>query len=147
MSGKYPLFAHTFFKIMGKKNWELRKQERKLFPSFYAKHIGYIKEHKLRCAECGDRLIGDVSEVAHILNKSIFKSVSTEDGNVIYLCGWKSSNNCHSTFDNCSLADLKKMLIYHSVCDKFLYLKERVKEKINFKTIERFTKDGGNFDS
>ncbi|MBP8762232.1 MAG: hypothetical protein KBH21_00095 [Acetoanaerobium sp.] len=127
---------------MSRKNLERRKQERMLFPSFYAKHVNFIKEHKLRCAECGERLIGDVSEVAHILNKSIFKSVSTEDENIIYLCGWKSGNNCHSNFDNYGLENFKKMLIYHNICDKFLYLKEIVKEDINFKTMERFTKDG-----
>lgn len=118
-----------------------RKEERKKYPEFYHKHVLNIKETKACCAECGVRLKGDVSEVAHILNKSNYKSVSTDDDNVIYLCSWQSPNNCHSKFDNSSLDIFRDMLIYSRVCDMFSKLKERVKEKINFKIIERFTKN------
>lgn len=119
---------------------EKRKLERGKFPEFYTKHISIIKETKACCAECGCKLKGDVSEVAHVLNKSRFKSISTDDENVIYLCSWMSPNNCHSKFDNCSLDVFKDMLIYNQICKMFSTLREKIKEKLDFKTIERYTK-------
>ena len=124
-----------------KKALDKRKLERGKFPEFYAKHVSIIKEKKECCAECGCRLSGDVSEVAHILNKSVYKSVSTEDQNVLYLCSWKSQNNCHSKFDNSSLDVFKEMLVYDRVCNIFAEIRDKVKEKINFKTLERYIKD------
>lgn len=115
-----------------------RQEERKGFPEFYTKHINFIKENRVCCAECGIRLMGDVSEVAHILDKGYFKSVSTEDQNIIYLCSWKSNNNCHSKFDNSSLDVFKDMLIYKFVCNRFAELVGLVKEKINYKVRERY---------
>lgn len=115
-----------------------RQEERKGFPEFYSKHISFIKENKVCCAECGTRLIGDVSEVAHILDKGYFKSVSTNDDNIVYLCSWKSNNNCHSKFDNSSIEVFKDMLIYTFVCNKFTEIKDLVKEKINFKVRDRY---------
>ena len=123
------------------KGLEKRKLERGKFPEFYAKHVNIIKETKACCAECGCRLKGDVSEVAHVLNKSIYKSVSVSDDNIIYLCSWQSPNNCHSKFDNSSLQVFKDMLIYNRVCSIFAAIRDEVKEKINFKTLERFIKD------
>lgn len=124
-----------------KKNLDKRKKEREDFPEFFSKHVLNIKENKICCEECGARLKGDVSEVAHILNKSIFKSMSTSNDNIIYLCSWQSPNNCHSKFDNSSLDVLKDMLIYNKVCGIFAKIRGQVKEKINFKTLERFIKD------
>lgn len=123
-----------------KKGLDKRKLERGKFPEFYAKHVAIIKETKACCAECGCRLKGDVSEVAHVLNKSVYKSVSTDDKNVLYLCSWQSPNNCHSKFDNSSLDVFKDMLIYDKVCNMFAEIKGIVREKINFKTLERFIK-------
>ncbi len=120
---------------------ENRKLERGKFPEFYAKHVALIKETRACCAECGCRLKGDVSEVAHVLNKSIYKSVSVSDDNIIYLCSWQSPNNCHSKFDNSSLTVFKDMVIYNRVCSMFAAIKDLVREKINFKTLERFIKD------
>lgn len=118
-----------------------RKLEREKFPEFYSKHVLNIKENKICCEECGVRLRGDVSEVAHVLNKSIYKSISTSDDNIIYLCSWQSPNNCHSKFDNSSLEVFKDMLIYNKVCGIFANIRYQVKEKINFKTLERYIKD------
>lgn len=111
------------------KSIEKRREERKNFPEFYKRHIDNIKKNKLCCNECGINLLGDVSEVAHILNKSYFKSVSINDDNVIYLCGWKQ-NNCHDKFDSGRQRDMK---IYETVKQKFEILKDSVKEKINYK--------------
>lgn len=115
-----------------------RKEERKDFPEFFQKHVQTIKETKACCAECGCRLIGDVSEVAHVLNKSTYKSVSTDDENVIFLCSWRSENNCHGKFDNSTNEKFKQMNVFAMVAEIFKELSDRVKEKINFKTRERY---------
>ena len=76
-----------------------RKETRKDYPEFFKKHIGIIRNNNIRCRECGEKLIGDVSEVAHVLDKQGYPEIATEDDNVIYLCSWKSPLNCHSLFD------------------------------------------------
>jgi hypothetical protein len=116
------------------KSREKRKNERKDFPDFYRKHIEIIKKNKLCCNECGVNLLGDVSEVAHILNKSTYKSVSTEDINVLYLCGWKQ-NNCHDRFDSGKQSEMK---IFQLVKERFSLIKDLVKEKINYKIWDKY---------
>ena len=97
-----------------------------------------IKEKRCKCSECGDRLFGNHGEIAHILNKSYFKSVEFEDDNVIYLCGQFSKNNCHGKLDNSKLDIIKGMSIYQTLCERYEKIKEKVKEKINYKIEERF---------
>lgn len=121
-----------------KKGLEKRREERKDFPAFFQKHIAEIKSTKARCAECGDRLFGDVSEVAHILEKSKFKSISTDDENVIYLCGWKSKNNCHGKFDNSSNEVVQEMKIYQDLLPVVRLLKEKIDEKVNYKFYDKW---------
>ena len=105
---------------------------------FFEKHINIIKENRCKCQECGDRLFGIHGEIAHILNKSYFKSVELEDDNVIYLCGQFSKNNCHGKLDNTKLSIVKEMNIYNTLCERYNILKEKVREKINYKIDERF---------
>ncbi len=105
---------------------------------FFQKHVDIIKQSNLCCEECGQRLIGDFSEVAHILPKSFFKSICTEDLNVLYLCSWKRGKNCHAEFDNGSNEKIKEMLIYPKVKKRFQELEDILTEKINYKTYERF---------
>lgn len=105
---------------------------------FFFKHINAIKRERILCGECGERLKGDFSEVAHILPKSKFKSIATNDDNVIYLCGWQSNNNCHGKLDNSSIEDVKQMKIYPQLQHAFELLENEIKEKISWKTYERF---------
>lgn len=119
-----------------KRGWEKRKEERKGYSEFYQKHVKNIKDNKINCEECGDRLIGDVSEVAHILPKQRFKSIACNDVNIIYLCGWNSKNNCHTKFDNSSI---ENMSIFYKVCELFKQLEEQVEEKLNWKDYEKFS--------
>jgi hypothetical protein len=125
-------------KKYSKKGLEKRKEERKDFPEFFKHHIKFIKDNRICCEECGTRLMGDVSEVAHVLPKSYFKSISTNNLNVIYLCGWKSSINCHSLFDDGSNENIKKMLVYPKISIIFTQLKELILEKINYKVYDRY---------
>jgi hypothetical protein len=116
------------------KSIEKRREDRYGYADFYKKHVDIIKNNKVCCYECGIKLLGDVSEVAHVLNKSNFKSIATNDENIIYLCGWKQ-NNCHDKFDS---GKEREMKVYQIAKDKFNILKELIKEKINYKIWEKY---------
>lgn len=120
-----------------KKGLEKRKEDRKYFPEFFQRHIEIAKNKC--CEECGDKLKGHVSEIAHILNKSYYKSISTDDENVIYLCGLYSKNGCHSKFDSSENKKFKEMLVYPKISIKFVELENKITETINYKTYDRYT--------
>lgn len=128
----------TPLKKYNKKTIEKRKLEREGFAEFYQKHISIIKDKNLHCEGCGERLIGDVSEVAHILPKNFFKSICTEDKNIVYLCSWKSSNNCHGTFDNSKNEKVQEMGIFPKLQEIVKDLLKDVTEKINYKFYDRW---------
>ena len=123
-----------------KKGWEKRKQERAGYAEFFQSHVKNIKDTKACCAECGTRLKGHVSEVAHILPKSYFKSIATNDDNVVYLCGMYSSNQCHTNFDNFSIEKFQEMLVFNKVAEIFKELELLVTEKIPYKVYDKFEK-------
>lgn len=108
------------------------------YSEFYRRCVENIKLNGLHCEECGDKLIGDVSEVAHILEKQKFKSVATNDRNIIYLCSWKSRNNCHSLFDGSS-EQLQRMNVFENT-KKIVkcLLENEVHEKFNWKITDRW---------
>lgn len=114
-----------------------RREERKDFPEFFQKHIQLAQGTV--CRECGEKLSGNVTEIAHILAKQYFKSISTEDKNVIYLCGLYSKNNCHYKFDNLSNEDVKKMNCFPEILRTFTELENILTEKINYKIYDRYT--------
>lgn len=124
-------------KKYSKKGLEKRKQDREGYSEFYQKHVSIIKSSKACCLECGNRLIGDVSEVAHVLEKSYFKSLALDDDNIIYLCSWKSRNNCHATFDN-SNVKLQSMNIFEQIKIKVQNLLDKATEKINYSIYNRW---------
>lgn len=117
---------------------EKRKQDRGGLEGFYKKHIQHIKNNSVHCQECGEKLIGDVSEVAHILPKSKFKSISTEDKNVLYLCGWMSNKNCHNKFDSSPNDVFKQMSVFSDVKAIVTELLDITTEKINWKLLDRY---------
>ena len=118
-----------------KKGLEKRKAERDCLPEFFQKHIEIAKTKC--CAECGDKLIGDVSEVAHRLAKSTFKSIMCDDDNVNYLCAWKSRNNCHSLYDG-SNEQLQSLSILSAEKEIVKELLEKVTEEINYKIYDKW---------
>lgn len=115
-----------------------RKQERADFPQFYQENIKYIRDNNLHCEECGCRLIGDVSEVAHILPKNFFKSICTVQKNIVYLCSWKSSNNCHAKFDNSKNEVVQEMNVFERLKQTVVELKPQITEKLNYKFYDRW---------
>jgi hypothetical protein len=120
-----------------KKALEKRKAERECLPEFFKKHIEIAKTKC--CEECGAKLKGNVTEIAHVLPKQYFKSVMCSDLNVLYLCGLYSSNECHSKFDNSAQERIKEMKIYPKVQEIFKQLEEEITEKINYKHYDLYT--------
>ena len=124
-------------KKYSKKGLEKRKAERECLPEFFIRHVNKIKKEKLHCANCGCTLLSDVSEVAHRLPKSTFKSIQCDDNNVIYLCSWKSNNNCHSKYDGTN-EQLQSLSIFLAEKEIIKELLEKVTEKYNYKILDRW---------
>lgn len=124
-------------KKYSKKGLEKRKEERACLPEFFQKHISIIKEDKLCCTNCGERLKGDVSEVAHRLPKSFFKTIMCDDDNVVYLGGRFSNCHCHDLYDG-SNEQLQSLNIFSAEKEIIKQLLEKVTEKYNWKILERW---------
>jgi hypothetical protein len=124
-------------KKYSKKGLEKRKAERECLPEFFKKHIEIAKTKC--CEECGAKLKGNVTEIAHVLPKQYFKSVMCSDLNVLYLCGLYSDKNCHNNFDNFTQEKVKEMKIYTKVQEIFKQLEEEITEKINYKHYDLYT--------
>ena len=124
-------------KRYSKKGLEKRKAERECLSEFFIRHVNKIKTEKLHCANCEEKLKGDVSEVAHRLPKSTFKSIQCDDGNVVYLGGRFSSCGCHSLYDGTN-EQLQSLNIFSAEKEIVKELLEKVTEKYNWKILERW---------
>lgn len=124
-------------KRYSKKGLEKRKAERECLPEFFIRHVNKIKTEKLHCANCGEQLKGDVSEVAHRLPKSTFKSIQCDDDNVLYLGGRFSSCGCHALYDGTN-EQLQSLNIFSAEKEVVKELLEKVTEKYNWKILERW---------
>lgn len=92
--------------------------------SFFERHIKHIESQKLKCLECGIPLRNaDSRNVAHVLKKSIFKSIATEDLNIMYLC-WQH----HSDYDS-SFEKAKKMKIWSAAVGRVKQMSVLIKER------------------
>jgi len=116
-----------------KKSLEKRKKDREGYKEFFEGHILIIKKSNAKCLECGSRLKGSVREIAHVLPKSQFKSISKLDENIIYLC-----EEHHNYFDNRSNEDVKSMDIFNKVAKVFQSLLQKITEEVNYKTYDRY---------
>lgn len=116
-----------FYRIKNRteKSTEKRAEERKEYPEFFVKHINYIKENNISCAECGDRLKGDSSNVCHLVSKSSNLEVATNNNNILYLCGLFSKNNCHSIFDS-NFSNREKMKVFTLAVEKYKMFKDQI---------------------
>ena len=122
-------------KKYSKKGLEKRKAERECLPEFFKKHIEIAKTKC--CANCGEKLKGEVSEIAHRLPKSFFKSIMCDDENVVYLGGRFSSCGCHSLYDGTN-EQLQSLSIFLAEKEIIKELLEKVTEKYNWKLLERW---------
>ena len=119
-----------------KKGLEKRKEERTCLPEFFQKHIEIAKGKY--CEECGAKLKGNDSEIAHVLPKNYCKSVMCSDSNVLYLCGLYSDNNCHYNLDNFPQEKVREMKIFPKIQELYTQLKSEITEKLNYKLTERY---------
>jgi hypothetical protein len=117
------------------KGLERRKEERQCLPEFYKKHIEIAKTK--HCENCGEKLKGEVSEIAHRLPKTYFKSIQCNDDNIVYLGGRFSSCGCHNLYDGTN-EQLQELKIFAQEKEKIKQLLEKVTEKITWKTLERW---------
>ena len=124
-------------KQYSKKGLEKRKAERECLSEFFIRHVNKIKTEKLHCANCGEKLKGDVSEVAHRLPKSTFKSIQCDDDNVVYLGGRFSSCGCHSLYDGTN-EQLQSLNIFSAEKEIVKSLLEKVTEKYNWKITDKW---------
>ncbi len=120
-----------------KKGLEKRKAERECLSEFFMRHVNNIKDKRLHCANCGEKLRGDVSEVAHRLPKSTFKSIQCYDSNVVYLGGMYSNCGCHSKYDGAT-EQLQSLSIFEAEKEIVKQLLEEVTEPYNWKILERW---------
>lgn len=114
---------------------EKRKSERACLPKFFKKHIEIAKTKC--CANCGEKLKGEVSEIAHRLPKSFFKSIQCLDKNIIYLGGRFSECGCHSLYDGTN-KQLQSLFIFLAEKEIIKELLEIVTEKISYKIYEKW---------
>ena len=120
-----------------KKGLEKRKEERSCLSEFFIRHVEKIKTEKLSCANCREKLKGCVSEVAHRLPKSNFKSIQCLDDNVIYLGGIYSNCQCHSKYDGTN-EQLQSLSIFSAEKEIIKELLEKVTETISYKTYDKW---------
>ena len=124
-------------KRYSKKGLERRKAERECLSEFFIRHVEKIKTERLCCTNCGEKLKGDVSEVAHRLPKSFFKSIMCDDDNVVYLGGRFSNCGCHSLYDGTN-EQLQSLNIFSTEKEIVKELLEKVTEQINYKIYEKW---------
>jgi len=124
-------------KKYSKKGLEKRKEDRACLPEFFMRHVEKIKTEKLCCANCGEKLKADVSEVAHRLPKSTFKSIQCDDDNIVYLGGRFSNCGCHSLYDGTN-EQLQSLNIFLAEKEIIKELLEKVTEKYNYKLLDRW---------
>lgn len=116
-----------------KKHRDSVKEKRTGLPEFFQK---YSEKAKGRCCqECSKPLQGGTTtEIAHILSKSSFPEVCTNENNFLYLC-----TGCHNTFDNGRVED---MAVFNEAKDKVKLLVPLIglykKEIEKFLTFEEY---------
>lgn len=122
-------------KRYSKKGLEKRKEERACLPEFFQKHIEIAKTKY--CENCGEKLKGEVSEIAHRLPKSYFKSIQCDDENVVYLGGRFSNCGCHSLYDGTN-EQLQSLSIFLAEKEIIKELLEKVTENYNYKITDKW---------
>lgn len=122
-------------KRYSKKGLEKRKEERACLPEFFQRHIEIAKTKC--CANCGEKLRGEVSEIAHRLPKSTFKSIICNDDNIVYLGGRFSNCGCHSLYDGTN-EQLQSLSIFSAEKEIIKELLEKATETVNYKLYDRW---------
>jgi hypothetical protein len=113
------------------KSKEKRKEERKDFPKFFQDAIEELRKNPV-CQNCLQPINANYNahfNIAHLLAKGTYKSVSTHPENYVFLCSWKDNtgNDCHKYFDDHILAR-PHMRVFKLAKEKYLKFKDEVLE-------------------
>lgn len=109
-----------------------RKEERKGFPKFFQDAIEELKRNPV-CQNCGLPISADHNaswNIAHLLSKGSYKSVSTDPYNYVFLCSSKdlgTPNDCHKYFDDHVLSR-PTMNVWKIAKEKYLRFSDKVLE-------------------
>jgi hypothetical protein len=120
-------------KPFNQKTKDKRKAERAGLPKFFKDSIKDLVSNPI-CANCGRKINAEympVMNIAHILSKSIYKSVMAHPKNFISLCAYKDNpdgSSCHYDFDN-NILDRPKMPCFKEAKERFYDLKDEVIER------------------
>ena len=96
---------------------EARKEQRKDYPEFFQKMCEIARVSV--CEECGTRLRGNSTEVAHILSKSTSPEVAVDPTNILFLC-----SDHHTQFDR-NLETRSRMKANLEAIQRYKLLQER----------------------
>ena len=99
---------------------EARKEQRKDYPEFFQKMCEIARVSV--CEECGIRLRGNSTEIAHILSKAEYMSpeVATDPTNILFLC-----SDHHTQFDR-NLETRSQMKANLEAKERYKLLQERL---------------------
>ena len=139
-----PMEVKSTFKVSKgfkshKKHRDSVKELRVGLPEFFQEKV---QEALGKCCEnCNKPLQGNTTvEVAHILSKSSFPEICTDENNYLLLCG-----SCHSEFDSALYKDMK---IFETAKEKVKLLvpkvglyKAEIEKFLTFEEYEKITKD------
>jgi ribosomal protein S27E len=95
--------------------------------AFFESHIKILNSKPTKCENCNTLLFNPTSaNIAHILPKSIFKSISTNNNNCMYLC-----LICHGNYDS-SWDKAIKMQCFKKAREKFKLFEQYIIEKRDY---------------
>lgn len=128
---KLPKVYTSKIKKQTTKNKKKRSEERQDFPEFFRDAILELQENPI-CQNCGCLINTSFNpswNIAHILNKSKYKSVATNKYNKLFLCASKdiNGNNCHEKFDS-GLEVRKTMPVFELAVQNFVKFKDECLE-------------------
>lgn len=118
---------HKIPKLSSKKRKELENKKGEM-DLFFDYHIKEIKKYPY-CQNCGNKLIGIRSEVAHVLPKrdTMNPEVRSNNNNAVYLCSQYALNNCHKKFDDLQASEkVYKMNVWGKAVEQYLKFKDLV---------------------
>ena len=142
-----PHFSHGMCIYCAKKEYSKKKNTQTVKQSatkkgdsglqpYYNYHIKQLQK-KLICENCGQPIKPYLlhSNIAHILPKSKYKSVSTNIHNYLYLCSGKDDNSidCHYTFDYRGSEIRKNMEVFELAKQRYNLFKDEVVENGNLR--------------
>jgi ribosomal protein L37E len=120
------IFSKGRCKFCASKSYAKKKNDRTNLNDFFKKEELKLSK-KLICENCGVPLKSTFmrSNIAHILPKQRYKSVSDNPNNILYLCSFKDNgNNCHSHFDFGGNKQREKMPVFQTALKKVKYMLE-----------------------